>query len=296
MQSPNDELTATIQKQIEDLTKIDYVLAADDFSQYITRYNQFRSEFPSRGYRNGSQAPWDLLFDNFEFKFNHWDPRALIFTRHYQYVHFQATSPIFYYLLTHTFESIHSARHPRVPECAQLRELIASQITRLRQRLAPRPPAEPNQNPAPITVTQPSAPVRHSATVLTSPSPSRSRFSQNQTLVIAGSTLMGISLLLHLNPSFGLFIGLHLSPPLFVLSFVLGGAMAIYGISRKESAPLLDTDQVRTTSMSFLGGHQIEQCLKFCFRFGRSSSRVPAATVEHSNIAPIPSVQSIELA
>ena len=165
--------------------------------------------------------------------------------------------------------------------------MIASQITNLRQRLTPRPPAESTQNPAP-------APLRQSIAVVTSTP--REFFSQNHIMAIAGSALMSVSLLLHLNPSFGLLVGLHVSPPMFVVLFVIGGAMAIYGISRREGLPLLGTNQARTTSMSFLGVHQLEQCLKFCFRFGPSRSRVPASTVEHSHNAAVVSVRPIKLA
>lgn len=281
MQSPNDELSATLQKQIDDLTEIDLVLAADDFPEYLRRYAQFRREFPSRGYRSKEQAPWDLLFNQFEFQGNNWDLRARIFNRHYQDFAFQFNSSIFHDLLTDTFNSIHAARNPRTLECDHLRELIASQITALRRDLASRMPAESNQNSNPTTMSQPlaPAPLLKSFAIVT-PAPPQSCLSQNCGLLITGSTLMSASLLLQLNPSFGLLIGLHLSPPLFVLVFVIGGAMAIYGISRKESGPSLIIDPVRTSSMLCLGGQQVEQYLKFCFRFGRSRS--PDLTVAES--------------
>ena len=172
-----------------------------------------------------------------------------------------------------TFQNIHDQRITTTSECIQARQLIAAQIAFVKQRLEDitRPisqespiRAQHNQaGPLVLEISQPPSPPIVPASPYC--------LSRNKTIATAGCGLMGGSLLLHLNPTFALMVGIHLSPAMFVVLVVTGACMAGYGLSRKESPPANTGTPVLQSPFY---GRQIEQFLQFCFSFGRSGNRV----------------------
>ncbi|MBP6918470.1 MAG: hypothetical protein KBB94_06110 [Legionellaceae bacterium] len=277
MHAPNDELIANITKQLADLRQIDHVLAAANLREYLIRYEQFKREYLQRGYQRGEHHTWDLLLDNFDFAGNRMDPRTHKMHQAFDVCHGAQTeeqsSPSFFHLLYVTFQSIHDKKITTTSQCHRVRQLIAAQITIVEQRMKDitRPisqeshiGAQHNQEgPLVLEINQPpSRPIVHASPYF---------LSLNKTIAAAGCGLMGGSLLLHLNPTFALMVGIHLSPAMFVVLVVAGACMAGYGLSRKEP-PRANTGTPVLQSPFY--GRQIEQFLKFCFSFGRSGNRV----------------------
>ncbi len=274
MHAPNHELIANIRKQLDDLQQIDHVLAAANFSEYCSRYEQFKREFQGRGYKKGEHHTWNLLLDNFDFANNSMDSRTQKMHQAYEEcrsVHTPepSSSSLFHHLLYTTFQRIQEQKTTTTSECIRVRELIAAQIAILEQRLnevsqESHIGAQHNQKgPLVLKINQPpSRPIVPASPYF---------LSRNKTIAAAGFGLMGSSLLLHLSPTFALMVGIHLSPAMFVVLVVAGACMAGYGLSRKEP-PRANTGTPVLQSPFY--GRQIEQFLKFCFSFGRSGNRV----------------------
>ncbi len=119
MHAPNDELSANLNKQLEDLLQIYGVLAAANFNEYLILYKKFKLEYPQRGYKKGEHHTWDLLLDNFDFADNRMGPRtqemrqACVKCRGTQTA--EPISPSFFHLLRVTFKSIHDQKKPPPP-------------------------------------------------------------------------------------------------------------------------------------------------------------------------------------
>jgi hypothetical protein len=266
MHTPNDELIATITQKIAALQQIEELLATVDFQTYITRYNQFKQAFSHKGYKIQT---WNLLFDNFDFASNPRDPRTTML-RAVLELHAEqpdiSGSPSFHRLLCVNFQNIHQHKTTDFPGCQQLRNLIDLQITSLQQRIV----AATN----PVTE-QPAGALSPILDEDGQPKPQSSPYclSRNKTIAVVGFGIIGISLLLHLNSSFALLVGIHLSPAMFVVLVVAGACMAGYGISRKEqpNAPPAIRPAAASWQPPFYG-QQIEQILKFCFKFGRTGA------------------------
>ena len=277
MHAPNDELSANLNKQLEDLLQIYGVLAAANFDEYLILYKKFKLEYPQRGYKKGEHHTWDLLLDNFDFADNKMDPRtqemrqACVKCRGTQTA--EPISPSFFHFLRVTFKSINDQKKTATSECIQIKQLIAAQIAIVEQRLKDitRPisqeshiRAQHQEGPLVLEISQPpSRPIVPASPYF---------LSRNKTIAAAGFGLLGGSLLLQLNPTFALMVGIHLSPAMFVVLVVTGACMAGYGLSRKEPPP---ANTGTTVLQPPFYGRQIEQFLNFCFSFGRSGNRVP---------------------
>lgn len=285
MHSANDKLIPTITKQLEDLRQINQVLTAPNFQDYLTRYAQFNQYFLGRGYRNNS-LPWNLLLDNFDFVLDQGDLRtqalhhALATTAQSD----EQSSLNLHDLLHITFNNIHTHKNTDFFQCNAVQSLISEQITILEQRLVPATPHQAGlahcdaHNHPPSHGTQSQEIIVHASWQL---------LTRHKMIAGSGAGLMGTSLFLHLAPSFALSVGIHLSPAMFVVLFVVGSCLFGYGISRKEqpTTPPL-TNSNTSNGYASLYGVQIEKFLRFFFIFRQQESAATHLPVLSANPSP----------
>jgi hypothetical protein len=282
MHSANDELIATITKQLEDLRQINQVLTAPNFQDYLTRYAQFKQYFLGRGYRRDSR-PWNLLLDNFDFVLDLRDLRTQALHRA-----LSATAQIdkqsslnLHDLLHITFHNIHTHKNTDFFQCNAVQSLISEQITILEQRLVPATPHQAGLTHSDVRNHQPSHGTQSQEIIVHA---SWQLLTRHKMIAGSGAGLMGTSLLLHLAPSFALIVGIHLSPAMFVVLFVLGACLFGYGISRKEQ-PTTPPPTNSNTSNGYasLYGVQIEKFLKFFFNFRQQEGAATHSPVSSAN-------------
>lgn len=278
MHAGTDDLITPIHQQLADLRQITVVLTSSSFPDYISHYKQFQKVFLAHGYDKDSPK-WNLLLESFQFIQESNDTRTALlrqaFTGHPSAQLKDPSSLKFYDLLFFTFQNIHRQKNLRFPQCNAVLRLINEQIRLLELRLVHTIPVPAESSRiAQLNTEIPSQP---------RPILQPHFLTRNRIMAGIGATLMSTSLLLQLSPSFSLWIGVSLSPAMFVVFFILGAGLLGYGLSRKEprSGPASNSN---SRESYLLYGQHIESVLKFCFQFGGSGHRSepPPATTTAS--------------
>lgn len=285
MHSANDDSIATITKQLEDLRQINRVLTAPNFQDYLTRYAQFKQYFLGRGYSRDSR-PWNLLLDSFSFVLNPSDLRTqaleLAFSAAEQSD--EQSSLNLHALLYITFRNIHTHKSTDFFQCNAVQDLISEQITILEQYLVHATPHQAGLTHSDVCNHQPSHGTQSQGSIVQA---SWQLLTRHKLIAGSGAGLMSTSLLLHLAPSFALIVGIHLSPAMFVVLFVVGACLFGYGISRKEQpTPPPPTNSNTSNGYASLYGVQIEKFLKFLFNFRQQESAATHSPLSSANPSP----------
>lgn len=264
---PNqDHLIAQLKLQIEELQQLNTVLTPQNYQDYLQKYQALLTWLPTHGYIKDQFQQLDMLFDSFDFLQNEHDERSIklleilnelrsLFQEESVQKKFNSilTEPshckVLYTMLYFTMRAIQQKESIHLPIRSQMQALVELQIDRLHAQLTnllPLPPAPPIDHNIPQAVMTPPFPPISQGSIFPNPA----TLSTNTLLILAGSGLVSTCVLLNLSPKFAMLLGIHLSPPMFVLLVVIGAGMVAYGLSQKEPDPTPTIDRQKPSWFS----------------------------------------------